>query len=175
MVKCECCGKETNSKRFCSHSCRCKFTNKLRKGESRPFKPRKELPNKCKCCGVGVYSGITYCKQCSPQQEKLRKLNLKTLKEVIAKRHRHQKHIQINEAARNTYLKSDKPKFCINCGYKDSIQVAHIKPISSFPEDTLIGEINNLDNLIALCYPCHLKFDRGNLTLEDIKQNSISN
>lgn len=48
---------------------------------------------------------------------------------------------------------------CQRCGYDKHVEACHIKPISSFPNDTLISVINHKDNLIALCPNCHWEFD----------------
>jgi len=48
---------------------------------------------------------------------------------------------------------------CCKCGYDKHFEVCHIKPISSFPPDTLLIDINHPDNLMALCPNCHWEFD----------------
>lgn len=48
---------------------------------------------------------------------------------------------------------------CSKCGYDKHFEVCHIKPISSFSDDTLLSEINDISNIIALCPNCHWEFD----------------
>jgi 5-methylcytosine-specific restriction endonuclease McrA len=48
---------------------------------------------------------------------------------------------------------------CKFCGSTESIELAHIKPISSFPKETKLGIVNNPNNVIPLCSNCHKKFD----------------
>lgn len=72
----------------------------------------------------------------------------------------------IQQAARNKYRNSNKSKICVICGYDKYYEVCHINSVSNFDNDTLIGEINNLDNLIALCPNCHWEFDNGLLMLD---------
>lgn len=48
--------------------------------------------------------------------------------------------------------------------------VAHIKPVSSFSNDSLLLEINQLSNLIGLCPTHHRNFDFGVIPLEEIKE-----
>jgi hypothetical protein len=48
---------------------------------------------------------------------------------------------------------------CEKCGYDKHVEACHIKPISSFPDDTPIDLINSPDNLLALCPNCHWEFD----------------
>ncbi len=78
----------------------------------------------------------------------------------------------IQSNARSTYLLSDKPKVCCICGYDKYFEVAHIKPVSSFPDDCLIKDINNLQNLIALCPNHHWEYDNGFLSL-DVKYDAF--
>lgn len=71
----------------------------------------------------------------------------------------------IQRDARCTYDNSDKPKQCIVCGYNKHYEVAHIKAVSDFTDDALISEINDIDNLIALCPNHHWEYDNENLDL----------
>lgn len=48
---------------------------------------------------------------------------------------------------------------CEKCGYDKHVEACHIKPISSFSDDTPIDVINAPDNLLALCPNCHWEFD----------------
>ena len=73
--------------------------------------------------------------------------------------------VPIAKDARRVYNKSDKPKECAVCGYNNHIQVCHIKAVKDFDENTLIKEINSLDNLIALCPNHHWEYDHGLITI----------
>jgi hypothetical protein len=53
--------------------------------------------------------------------------------------------------ARKEYIKSGKPLYCIVCEYDKHIEVCHKKPINSFDNNALISEINDINNLEALC------------------------
>ena len=64
---------------------------------------------------------------------------------------------------------------CKNCNETNSIELAHIKPIASFPPDTKLSVVNNPDNLLNLCSNCHKAMDSGKLTLDQINNNSKSN
>ena len=57
------------------------------------------------------------------------------------------------------YINSNKPKQCIVCNYDKHYEVAHIKSVSDFDDGSLISEINNQDNLIALCPNHHWEYD----------------
>ena len=71
----------------------------------------------------------------------------------------------IQKLARMIYIKSDKPKKCIICQYEHHYDVAHIKSVSSFSDETLISEINDINNLIALCPNHHWEYDHGKLDI----------
>lgn len=71
----------------------------------------------------------------------------------------------IQKRARLIYSNSDKPKSCIICGYSKHFEVAHIKAVSLFDSDSLISEINDISNLIALCPNHHWEYDNDNLDI----------
>lgn len=48
---------------------------------------------------------------------------------------------------------------CSRCGYDKHVEVAHKKPIASFPLDTLLTTINSKENLLFLCPNCHWEHD----------------
>lgn len=73
---------------------------------------------------------------------------------------------QIRSLARKKYLQSDKPNYCMVCKYDYHFDVCHVKDVKSFPDESLISEINHLDNLIALCKNHHWEFDNGKLSLD---------
>lgn len=93
-----------------------------------------------------------------------------TLKEMHEKR-AYQRNSRIRDLARKKYLKSDKPKKCLVCGYSKFFDVCHIKDIASYEESAALGEINSLDNLMALCKTHHTEFDRGLLSLKGISKS----
>lgn len=43
--------------------------------------------------------------------------------------------------------------------------MAHIKAVSEFSDDTLISEINDINNLVGLCPNHHWEYDHGLLNL----------
>lgn len=77
----------------------------------------------------------------------------------------------IQRLARKIYENSDKPKQCQNCGYDKHYQVCHIKSVAELDDHAVIFEVNNIDNLLALCPNCHWEFDHGQLTLDKILKN----
>lgn len=73
--------------------------------------------------------------------------------------------IGVRKRARKAFMASGKPRCCAVCGYSLHIEVAHIKPVSEFPDDTPIQLINEPSNLIALCPTHHWEFDNGYLKI----------
>jgi len=71
------------------------------------------------------------------------------------------KHPRARSSARSHALSSAVPRRCAVCGYARIIQVAHIRPVSSFPATASIREINSDYNLVYLCPTHHAEFDLG--------------
>lgn len=61
--------------------------------------------------------------------------------------------------SRKLILESDREMKCEECGYDKHVEVAHIKAISDYSNDTLIATINDHSNLKILCPNCHWEFD----------------
>ena len=67
----------------------------------------------------------------------------------------------IRKLARDYYEELNPDAKCVVCGYSKHIEVAHIKAVSDFDDNTTIKEINSIDNLIALCPNHHWEYDNG--------------
>ena len=65
----------------------------------------------------------------------------------------------ITQHANKKFKKSLRPLECCKCGYKKHVEIAHIRAISDFPDSATIGEINSIENLMALCPNCHWEHD----------------
>jgi predicted restriction endonuclease len=72
---------------------------------------------------------------------------------------RSSKYNTVRHHARKAALKF--PQECSNCGYRLHVDVCHIKAIKDFHEETLISEINSLQNLTLLCKNHHWELDNG--------------
>lgn len=156
MANCKCCGKETKNPNFCSRSCSAKTTNKIPK--------RKKKINYCSFCGKETgFFRRKFCTECNPMNKDWNSI---TYGEATQTR-KYQKNSRIRNLSRKIYKSSGKPKRCMICGYDKHFEVCHIKPISSFPKTATVGEINNIDNLIALCPNHHWELDHGNLILPE--------
>lgn len=73
--------------------------------------------------------------------------------------------IYINRHARKIYELSGKSKKCEICGYNLHTEICHIKDVKDFSSEALISEINNIDNLVALCRNHHWEFDHNYIEL----------
>lgn len=148
--------------KFCSRSCAAVFNNK----------PRiKLIP--CKGCETGIKSGKSkYCEICIKNKvfRLIRRakipvdmfLTISELKSKL-KYNTYQLHAKIRGWSRTIYgYFNDITKLsCVVCGYSLHCEVCHIKPISSFDEDTKIVDINNIENLVSLCPNHHWEFDNN--------------
>jgi predicted restriction endonuclease len=54
---------------------------------------------------------------------------------------------------------------CAICGYNQHVEAAHRRPVSDFPDEATVSEINEPANLVYLCPNHHWEHDHGLLTL----------
>lgn len=182
IVPCHLCGKPTRktpSQRkkfkhsFCSRSCAAKFNN-------REMPKRKRKQRKCKLCKIlfatDARTRYSYCATCRTDYRlqgnaaKTEVIKNTTIKEYMSKMRPHlayaNRYVAIRGLAKN-WNKDMKDKPCVVCGYSSIVELCHIRPISSFPDDATIGEINGPGNLIPLCPNHHWEFDRGLILQEE--------
>lgn len=67
----------------------------------------------------------------------------------------------IRKLAQKSFEDSGKPYRCAICGYTNHIEIAHIKAVADFDDNTTVSEINRPDNLIGLCPNHHWEYDNG--------------
>lgn len=72
----------------------------------------------------------------------------------------------IRKDAQSVFDKSNSSRCCAICGYDKHIEIAHIKAVADFDDETLVSEINDINNLIALCPNHHWEYDNGMLELK---------
>lgn len=144
---------------FCSHSCNATYmalTNYI---------PKLKPQGNCFVCKTSISKNKKYCKSCFTLSTKdWNKVTLNTLLLYLSKTKAKQK---IRENARTTYNSSGNPKHCILCNYKKHYDVCHLKPVFSFNASTPLTEINNINNLIALCKNHHWELDHNLMSDED--------
>lgn len=181
--------RETKNKKFCSRGCAAKFNN--RQGNREHLKPNiynfsdyeiLEFYNTSKnflefSQKLGYKAEAKYSKKTILQKllelgldiEKFYKkfsISSFTKKELFDRYKQWQTARSIiRKDAKCIYDNSEKPKQCVVCGYNKHYEVAHIKAVSDFTDDALISEINDIDNLIALCPNHHWEFDNDNLDI----------
>lgn len=154
-MKCIKCQQTTNNLKFCSRTCAVSYNNAVN--------PKRPKTKKCKC-GAFIYSNRSQCKSCF---KATRYHSVDKIADIRCQA-KYQKSAVIRSLARRIYKKSNKPKTCYNCGYDKHYEVAHIKSIKSFPENTTLSVVNDLTNLVALCPNCHWEFDKGLLTISSL-------
>lgn len=156
-VKCLNCQKEFNKipsqikrspNHYCSRSCAVSMNNIKT--------PRKVKTKKCKC-GELILSDRKKCPQCIKDAEP----KDITLEEAIYKRHHKSSAYALVRSRARSVSKKLGWSQCRSCSYDKHVEIAHIKPISEFSEDTLLSTINNESNLLPLCPNCHWEFDNG--------------
>lgn len=76
--------------------------------------------------------------------------------------------------AKAVYEFSSKLKVCVICGYSKHIEICHIKNVSDFDVNVKINEINNINNLIALCRNHHWEFDNGLIHEEELRSRTVA-
>lgn len=176
---CKCCGEiicvdgnqkvsAVRIKKFCSHSCSAKYSNR-----NRTINTDKVCPD---CGGVKKKESKT-CWNCylkKVQKVKIDKITGKkeyfiatSTKEKVMNKHSNwwRSRIPIAKHARKVYKNSGKPFVCSVCGYTTHVQICHIKGVAEFDNNCLISEINNINNLVALCPNHHWELDHGFLSI----------
>lgn len=148
---CITCGNPTNNPKFCSMSCAAKTTNTNRK--------LKEYF--CKDCGTSTGFGFkspTKCKKCNFNYVDWSQITIGDLRKKLKL---YQLHARLRNHSRSIYRKHNKNKSisCSKCGYTKYTEICHIKPISSFTDDTPVSTVNDISNLIEFCRNCHWEYD----------------
>lgn len=163
-VECKTCSKNFNKipseikksrNNFCSRSCAGIYNNKAY--------PKRKPEGNCKTCSKVIKSGYTYCKDCRTKTMSKKRIfgDDATLADVY-----NSNGFKCNGWGNVRYwsraiIKQHNITQCQHpdCVYDKHVQVCHKRPISDFPLDTLVSEVNSLDNLIVLCPNHHWEFD----------------
>ena len=151
--KCKNCGVGTNNPSFCSRSCSSSFSNRA--------SPKRKMQGFCYSCDRPTKTRFKFCGDCS-KNDKCKDVTLAEAQ--YDKSHRSSCWALVRTRARRL-MKLNFKYECNLCGYDKHCEVAHVNPISSFPLDTLISQVNSLDNLMYLCPNCHWELDNGCLNL----------
>ncbi len=165
--------KEVRLKVFCSRSCSAAFNNHLYPKRKRTWAARPLRVLTCEHCGNEFYSRNVRRKNCDPCIPVARYINrtsslmLKTKGMLFSANANWQSaRSSIRAHAYKVFKRSGAQYECYICGYNHHIEIAHLRPVSDFPNEALISEINALSNLIALCPNHHWELDHGLLKLD---------
>ena len=132
---------EVRVKEFCSQSCSATFHNsKRRKKEKEPKKTRIEKSEE-------------YYKNLTKKEFFDKCINYFSARCTITK------------IAKRNLERSKVDKVCYNCDYDKHVEVCHIKAVSEFSDESMMFDMNAVNNLVYLCPNCHWEFDHELLTL----------
>lgn len=156
---CPQCGNEHTNPKFCSRSCSAVYTNARRSADS-----YRRGEGQCKDCGTTISKQRTRCRPCHSEWQSERVLSDSvTLEEAVLRyknHHRSSAYALIRTRARVVMKKVGRYGVCEWCGYDKHTEVCHRKAISDHKPDDLLSEINNPNNLLALCPNCHWEHDK---------------
>lgn len=163
-MNCLHCNKITKNPKYCSRSCSASVNNKQH--------PRRKATEKfCYKCGVSkghipwkeTSKGDVrnMCDNCHKEKSDRGDVYLQTKASLrgSGNANRGGRYPMIRQWSRKSYIDSGQPMACKICGYDYHVDIAHIRDVKDFPEETTIAEINDLSNLVALCKNHHYEFD----------------
>jgi hypothetical protein len=150
-------------KKFCNRSCAASFNNTGNRKHG-------EAPKLCQC-GNNKVKGSNKCKKCRTEIQ-TNESEQKTLFEISNKKAKYSasKYNGVRDKARAKLIKlgvKKRCKFCSTDEFIDVLEVAHIKGVREFSEDTKLKEVNNISNLMYVCPSHHRMFDKGLIKLPD--------
>jgi hypothetical protein len=155
------CTRETANPKFCSRSCAATYNNK--------HHPKRSLESTCKRCQGPCTRQRTYCRKCwhaLKSERAVKNWSTATLSEMrTAFSVNAGRFPYVRTLARKAYKASGQEMKCFVCGYDLHVDVAHLKAVNSFSDDTPVNVVNDLNNLRALCRNHHWEYDHGYLSL----------
>ena len=170
--KCFLCGKlftpkakpSNQDRPFCSLSCSAKYNN------SAYPKKKPVLRTECKFedCTVEV---IPYVSPFCTLHFKGNRAKLRTVESHQKLASSTGKHPSwVNSTIRQVGRAGYKNFFteCEICGYAKHVELAHIRPLSSWESTATMAEVHNINNVFGLCPNHHWEFDYGDLTEDEI-------
>ena len=153
---------DVRRKKFCNKTCAARYNNMHTK---RAHVVRKIAVRMCRKCrhlfephrlATGVLSKTQTCDYCIVRLRKM------TKGELFKRRSTWQSaRTAIQQDARIVYLDSGKALQCCKCGYKQHVDIAHIKAVAEFGDLVTVEEINAITNLLALCPNHHWEYDHS--------------
>lgn len=150
---CKQCQKPTANPKFCSRSCAITYNNKK--------SPKRKPEHRCSKCKKPITAHHKYCADCTPFRYDWSTTTIQDIQD----RAKYQVSAYIRQKARIAHRESNLPKCCAVCGYDKHYEVCHRKAIADFDPNTLVSDVNQLSNLVALCPNHHWEYDNGLLQL----------
>jgi len=129
----------------------------------RTGKKRDGSRSKCLCGDKKSY-GAKVCHECKIKNLLLRQ-ELRTLEDICSRGNARVKWAHLRGLAKRKMEIYNVPKKCKICSFDLIVHCCHIKPISSFSMESLVGEVNSLSNLVYLCPNHHAMFDKDLIKL----------
>lgn len=162
---------------FCSRSCSAKFNNIGKRRNP----PKMRI---CKECGAsftrsGGHPSVFLCAECLDTYKNrtnyYKSCTLDQYRNLTSVKGKHpswtNSHVRNFARSWNSAL-TQIP--CQKCGYAAHVELCHIVPISEWPPEATLGEVNSAANLLSLCRNHHWEFDHKHLLLSDIpKRDTI--
>lgn len=144
---------DNNRRKFCSRSCSASINNRIYK--------KKHKTKICKNdrCNIKIYSKYRYCNTCNKIRKEI--LLNRTLDECIYENHHKSSAFALVRSLARTIAKNNNMSSCIICGYDKHVEIDHIIPISEFPLNTKLSEVNDIKNLRPLCRNHHWEIRNG--------------
>jgi len=160
-------------KKYCNH--KCYSADKIGRKIERYRRSSKELI--CNNCNENFavkkrslyrFEAKLFCDDCRHiSKSSLYKL---TKAELFAKNKNWQSaRSSVGKHATSVFKRMKSPLLCFICGYSNHVEIAHIKSVSSFSDNTLISEINACSNLVALCPNHYWEFDNNYFSIPIFK------
>lgn len=158
MNQCVNCLKDTTNPKFCSRSCSVSYNNKK--------SPKRVRQRKCGKDGCNNFPKSHSHRCCEEHSVETGDRNIGYYRNMLSTKDRHKSwlHAHVRGLCRSSHKALTKLP-CLVCGYIKHVELCHIKPINSFPDDAKIKDVNSINNVVQLCRNCHWELDNGVLDL----------
>lgn len=166
---------------FCNSSCAAKYNNTYIKkrqpgvhyinGKAVPAtSDYRGIKSKYCVCGSLIRKNINLCKDCTSERRKTQadQNYLSTTFGQVKEKYpgkSHTYYIWIRKGARRLAQRRNMKKVCLHCGYNTYVELCHLRPISGFPDEATMAEINSEENLAYLCPNHHKEQEMGLLDI----------
>lgn len=144
---------DVRKKKFCNHSCSASYTNARR--------TRTKVVKDYTClCGKKKNKTSKMCTNCY-KRRKFNKIFSTPMRKFLKGGNARIKYARIRSLSKEILDYFGVPKKCLVCSFDLYVEACHIKSISSFDEDTLMGVVSGHNNLVYLCPNHHKMMDKG--------------